>query len=181
MFQAFYSDPHFGHKNIIGFCARPFANVEDMERGLIERYNAVVGPDDFVLWVGDCFFTSHSKASEILRALNGRKALVRGNHDRSHQRMVQLGFEFAADEIYFAIGEHRLRAVHYPYRNKSEKGPYTTFQPEPRKGVVLMHGHSHGKDRTSKNAVHVGVDAWDYRPALLHEVEAILGGFPTTS
>jgi calcineurin-like phosphoesterase family protein len=44
----FYSDPHFGHTNIIKYCDRPFASVDEMNEELVARYNASVGPDDFV-------------------------------------------------------------------------------------------------------------------------------------
>ena len=39
----FTSDTHFYHSNIIGFCKRPFKNVEDMNETLIENWNRVVG------------------------------------------------------------------------------------------------------------------------------------------
>lgn len=177
MFAAFYSDPHFGHANIISFCSRPFADVVEMERELVARYNAVVGVDDCVLWVGDCFFTHPAKASEILSALHGRKVLVRGNHDRSAQRMASAGFDWVTEDLYFQLGKHSVRAVHYPYRHKPKQQEYDEHaakRPEPKSGVMLMHGHTHSAEKFSHQAVHVGVDAWDYRPALRAEVEAIL-------
>jgi calcineurin-like phosphoesterase family protein len=49
----FTSDTHFGHANIIKYCGRPFASVEEMNRELIARWNAVVGPRDTVYHLGD--------------------------------------------------------------------------------------------------------------------------------
>ena len=37
-----------GHKNIIEYCNRPFANIEDMNKQLIERWNETVDWDDTV-------------------------------------------------------------------------------------------------------------------------------------
>jgi hypothetical protein len=42
------SDYHMGHRNIIGLCGRPFAEVDEMEREIIARHNELVAPDDGV-------------------------------------------------------------------------------------------------------------------------------------
>ena len=48
----FTADTHFGHKNIIRYCQRPFVDVEEMNRVLIENWNSVVSPDDLVFHLG---------------------------------------------------------------------------------------------------------------------------------
>ena len=47
------SDLHFGHENIIRYCDRPFADVDAMNRALVDRWNEVVGDDDVVWVLGD--------------------------------------------------------------------------------------------------------------------------------
>ena len=42
----FTADHHFGHRNVIRFCNRPFETVEEMDRTMIDNWNAVVRPDD---------------------------------------------------------------------------------------------------------------------------------------
>ena len=37
----FTSDTHFGHAKIIEYCDRPFANVQEMNKKLINRYDKV--------------------------------------------------------------------------------------------------------------------------------------------
>lgn len=49
----FTSDTHFGHKNILRFCKRPWNTVEEMDEGLIQNWNKVVGKDDIVFHLGD--------------------------------------------------------------------------------------------------------------------------------
>lgn len=49
----FTSDTHFGHNNIIKLSNRPFSSVEEMNEGLIERWNDVVGAEDIVYHLGD--------------------------------------------------------------------------------------------------------------------------------
>ena len=62
MIDWFYSDPHFGHRNIIDYEHRPFRDAEEMNRMLIHRYNRMVKPDDVCLWMGDAFLTSFDEA-----------------------------------------------------------------------------------------------------------------------
>ena len=53
----FVSDTHFFHKNIIKDCDRPFADVDEMNQFMIDRWNEAVGPDDIVIHVGvECVF-----------------------------------------------------------------------------------------------------------------------------
>lgn len=180
MFRAFYSDPHFGHKNIIPYCERPFSDIDDMHEGLIARYNAVIRPDDWVLWLGDCsMYLSTHEMGLILASLNGKKALVIGNHDRSKAAMAKLGFAFVVDQLQMDIGGTKVIASHYPYAETQKRDGkvdlrYPERRPERIKGQVLMHGHTHSHRRRNGSMIHVGVDAWDYAPALLEDVESLV-------
>ena len=48
------SDHHFGHANIIGYCARPFSDVDAMNKAMVDRWNDVVGDGDEVWILGGC-------------------------------------------------------------------------------------------------------------------------------
>ena len=52
----FTSDTHFGHKNIIEYCKRPFSSVEQMNEMLIKKWNNKVKVDDIVFHLGDFSF-----------------------------------------------------------------------------------------------------------------------------
>ena len=43
------SDTHFSHVNIIKYCNRPYASVEEMNNALIDNWNSVVKNDDLVI------------------------------------------------------------------------------------------------------------------------------------
>jgi calcineurin-like phosphoesterase family protein len=75
------ADTHFGHSKICAFQPehRPFATVEEHDRELIARWNAVVKPKDTVWHLGDVYFGK--KGAAALPYLNGNKKLVMGNHD----------------------------------------------------------------------------------------------------
>ena len=66
----FIADTHFGHANVIKFCARPFASVEEMDETLIENWNAKVKGCDTVFVLGDMFYRCENVA-EILWRLSG--------------------------------------------------------------------------------------------------------------
>lgn len=73
----FYSDPHFGHKNIIKWCrSECFKNLHQMHERLISNWNYNVGKYDRVFCLGD-FGDFRFK-----RRLNGRITIAKGNHDR---------------------------------------------------------------------------------------------------
>jgi calcineurin-like phosphoesterase family protein len=167
IFSHFYSDPHFGHANIIECCRRPFKDVREMSRELIARYNAAVKPDDTVLWLGDCFWhPNRPYAKEIMQTLNGRKWLVKGNHDRGATKMMGLGFEVVVDEMYveFPETDENVIATHKPIN-------------DPIRGFNL-HGHTHSTKRFGPYTlgIHCGVDAWDYAPVPRSAVKAIMRG-----
>lgn len=79
----FIADTHFGHDRIIEICNRPFADVEEMNAQLIQKWNNKVSDEDTVYILGDfCFKMSKQDAIKILKQLKGKKVLIRGNHDK---------------------------------------------------------------------------------------------------
>ena len=86
MSEAFLvSDTHFGHGNICRFKRddgtdlRPWDDVFEMEEALVERWNSAVSPSDKVYHLGDVAIPR--RGLKVLERLNGRKILIRGNHD----------------------------------------------------------------------------------------------------
>lgn len=47
------SDTHFGHVKDFLWRPRGFSSVEEMNEGIIERWNLIVEPDDDVYLLGD--------------------------------------------------------------------------------------------------------------------------------
>lgn len=184
-FDAYTSDPHYGHANVIRYSKRPFLDVEDMNEALIKGYNDVVPVGGTCLFVGGCFLCGFKEAEAIMRRLNGRKFLVLGNHDRPMGRMAALGFELVAKEAVIAVMGCKVQVTHLPYANMPSRedeaaydgatiGKNSLPQPLWDKGKLLMHGHTHSTTRLRDGALHVGVDAWGYRPAPHAEVEALV-------
>jgi calcineurin-like phosphoesterase family protein len=147
----FTADHHFGHRNIIRYCGRPFADVEEMDRAMVESWNAAVRPGDAVFHLGDFALGSAESIAELLATLNGYKLLVLGNHDRSAKRIVELGFDEACREADHGGG----RLVHWP-------------PPDDREPTLC--GHVHGLWASRGRVINVGVDVRGYRPKTLAEV-----------
>ena len=177
----FTSDPHYGHNDIIGFCRRPFADTVEMKAALIAEYNRCVGASDTVVWVGDCFFCGKKEAAEILAQLNGPKVLVRGNHNASAAAMARIGFDLVVDSLTMHLAGNVVR-VHHTYRSEAHIGDDERMKqaglkwPARRKDEWLIHGHIHSREKQNGHAIHVGVDAWDFRPASLAEIERLIAG-----
>lgn len=161
----FTSDLHFFHKNIIGFCNRPWASVEAMNAGLVERINARVKPGDQLYILGDLSFGRTTETCQLLAALPGQLHWILGNHDpktpnERYQRM------FASMSTYkeVKVGKRKICMSHYPMESwhKQHWGSY------------MLHGHCHGTlKRQVANRVDVGVDAgWDWMPCSIEELEA---------
>lgn len=180
MIDWFYSDPHFGHSKIVELAGRPFADIDEHDAILVRRYNERVRPDDVVLWLGDAFLCPTERARTIVAQLNGRKLSLVGNHDahRSARWLARLGFVVVEGELLLQLGTHSIRCSHYPYAGaghaKGADDRYLDQRPARRKGETLVHGHSHARCRFRDNAVHVGVDAWDYYPVSRAEVLALI-------
>lgn len=111
---------HLGHRNIIDYCNRPFADVDAMNRALIQNWNQAVGTDDTVWVVGDFALGKIAETLPLAATLHGRKVLVAGNHDRcwsGHgkraegwtQRYLDAGFdEVVQGSAHVVLGEHRV-------------------------------------------------------------------------
>lgn len=182
-FDAFISDPHFGHKNIIKYCNRPFSSAEEQTETLIKNYNEKVSPNETCLWLGDCFFGKNKFCREIMKRLNGRKVLVRGNHDPDNGHdCISRGFDWAVDKMYARWEDRNIVLIHYDQwlfrsawddRYGEKRHPLNMERME-----VIIHGHTHQKSKVLLNQIHLGVDAWDFAPARYEEVAPLIKAMP---
>lgn len=189
MSRFFISDTHFGHKNIIKYSGRPFYTYEDMDSSLIKRWNKVVGDTDVVYHLGDVALGPSERWDHILKALNGYKVLVVGNHDRifagekARQRekwdeKYHEWFDEVYDNYTGLVLENGMTVnmSHFPYDGDSHDGDRYTDYRLTDDGTPLIHGHTHAewavkqmearvsRSKSGTPQVHVGADAWHYTP-----------------
>lgn len=175
------SDTHFGHKNIITYCDRPFASVEEMDEGMVDRWNAVVRPEDSVYHYGDVAMGKISTSILHVARLNGNKFLIPGNHDTCWpgNKKVRTSDKHMYEDVGFTIlnpTEHRVigetetshgrvvRMCHFPYEGDSHDGDrFTEWRPK-NDGLWIIHGHVHEKWKVKNKQLNVGVDVWDFTP-----------------
>jgi calcineurin-like phosphoesterase family protein len=162
------SDHHFGHPGILASCARPFADVAAMEDALVEKWNAVVGPKDDVIHMGDFSWRMRRADGEALFArLNGNKYLQPGNHDDKYvRRLPWKGLLPAIHEVR-SEGE-TLVLSHYPLRSWNKA----------RHGTRHVYGHVHGRLPATRQSIDVGVDSWAYSPVPVERLIAVMDTFP---
>lgn len=176
----FTSDQHFGHKNIISFCDRPFNNTIEMDETLIENWNKKVDNNSIVFVLGDIGFCTEKEIIDHYSRLNGRKILIKGNHDHhfSEQTLNKL-FEEVYDQRMIQIWDedslehYKLHLSHYPMISWAN-----SFH-----GSIQLFGHVHStkterfdkfNDKLSKNQYDVGVDNNNFTPISFKELKNLI-------
>ena len=159
------SDQHWGHSNIIQYENRPFATVEDMDATMIKNWNNVVSKSDIVIVAGDVSFYNKEKTAKIIQQLNGKKILVKGNHDqRNNQWWMDVGF--AEVSSYPIIYKEWIVIQHEPPTYMNEATPY-----------FYIYGHCHGTEMyktITKQSACVCVERWDYQPVELEKIRELV-------
>ena len=171
----FTSDTHFGHRNIIKYCQRPFSCIEEMDDALIANWNRVVGKDDIIFHLGDFAMGGSAEWSRLLQKLNGKIYLILGNHDL---KTIGAGFsrlEGVAMQMLINVKGQIIYLNHYPFLCYG--GAYrNTWQ---------LYGHVHtchanrGLDVPRLKMLmpmqyDVGVDNNNYSPVSFEQVKKII-------
>ncbi|MCW2079657.1 UNVERIFIED_ORG: calcineurin-like phosphoesterase family protein [Bradyrhizobium japonicum] len=161
------ADTHFGHRAIIEMCRRPFASVREMDGTMIERWNATVRTTDTVIHLGDFAHRYPAdKLSQLFASLNGRKHLIKGNHDDA--ATLALPWESVRDIAYASIDSQNVVLCHYAMRT----------WPRIRKGALMLYGHSHGRLAGNIQSCDIGVDVLGFAPVRLNTIKSYLATLP---
>lgn len=187
------SDHHFGHERIIALSQRPFASLDDMHSALIANWNAVVGPEDVVLHLGDLALGNREESIALTGTLNGHKYLVPGNHDplstvykcstalkrRTLDTLAMYGWEVLPELVAGTRGGRRILASHYPYAGSPGSERHASMHPADA-GLPLLHGHTHNRGiGMHGHMFHVGVDGNAFTPVAMTTIDAWLATLPT--
>ena len=139
------SDHHFGDGRT-HLLYRPFANAEEMREHAIAEHNKVVAPTDRVLFLGD-FAIDNEHVEQCCAEMNGKKTLVKGNHDNKLDIDFHKHFERVVEHdvgINVEVAGMNFFAVHYPRLANPKR--------------MNLVGHVHGCWRLQPNMINVSVD-----------------------
>ena len=165
----YISDLHFGHKNVIGFDHRPFADVDEMDHVLMELWNGRVSKDDEVYIIGDFCYRSGKSPDWYLRQLKGHKHLIIGNHDKATVECENAHkyLESMEKMAHITDGDKEICLCHYPLAEWYKS----------RHGSWHIYGHIHcSKDetyefmRTRERALNAGACINHYTPVSVNEL-----------
>lgn len=169
----FAADLHLGHENIIELCKRPFADVDEMDAGIIEKWNSKVKKNDIVYLIGDVVWDK-KKVAYYMEQLSGRKILLAGNHDSTwiKREECQEYFERIIPYLEVNLNGHPITMCHYPMLEWKASREETK-----RKLGYLIHGHIHNRiaDEYRQlflqfNALNAGVDINSFEPVTFEEL-----------
>jgi calcineurin-like phosphoesterase family protein len=162
----FISDTHFGHdKCCTDFKMpdgvtplRPFASAEEMDEEMVKRWNDVVRPHDKVYHLGDVVIARRNM--KTLGRLNGKKRLVRGNHDIFNIKDYLEHF----DDIQGVRILDGMILSHIPLRLESITERYRTN----------VHGHLHAHVIDNPMYFNVSVEQINFTPIELPDLKAAI-------
>jgi calcineurin-like phosphoesterase family protein len=105
----FTADEHYGHANIIKYCHRPFASVEEMEAEIIQRHNEIVGPKPVVIHAGDFTLSEKPFAENYIQQLNGTHIFLKGSHDYWLKKSATVIWEREIEETHVVVCHFAMR------------------------------------------------------------------------
>jgi len=199
----FTSDTHFGHRNILAYCDRPYLDVDNMNADLVDRAAAKLA-DGGELWhLGDVALGNLDSTLAHLGRIPADVTLVAGNHDRCHPcngarsarfvdiyrercRLANLVLTSTTTTLSTGL---TVTVCHFPYADPAATGledrhgriikdQFAAWR-APNNGAWLLCGHVHGSWRQRGRMINVGVDAWGGDPVSEAKIIDIIEAGPT--
>lgn len=155
------ADLHFGYKDIISYENRPFKDVDDMNRKLIDNWNSKISDHDKLICMGDFSFCNKEITAGLVSKLKGYKILLMGNHDESRSRQWWLDVGFNEVIAYPIILDGFYILSHEPVYLNSNM-PY-----------INIHGHTHSLKYENKQYANVCVECTNYMPVCFDDIKKI--------
>jgi calcineurin-like phosphoesterase family protein len=170
----FCSDHHFGHANILNFVNnegkifRPFKDIDEHDEMIIKWHNELVSPSDRVYIMGD--LAINKKSIPKVARLNGRKKLIKGNHDIFKLKDYLPYFDDIVS--YRVYPEHGIIVSHIPVHECQLE----------RRFKFNFHGHLHDNivldmktKHPDKRYINLCLEKTNFRPVEMNDLLIKLG------
>lgn len=154
------ADWHLGEDRM-HLMQRPFNDPDVMGTHILRMHNSVVKPEDELIIVGDVVYKERPEYLKYLKQFNGRKTLIRGNHDRVFTDAdLKEYFEEVVPEGSGLVRQFKgytCWLTHYPTKSRPD--------------MFNLVGHIHAAWQVQLNCVNVGVDVHHFYPVDSDQVE----------
>lgn len=164
------SDLHLCHDREFLYKPRGFDCIEDMNTAIVERWNAVVAPEDTVYVLGDIMLNDNDEGIRLFKMLNGKIHIILGNHDTAVREDLYC-FCWHVVEISYATvikyGKLRFYLSHYPTITTNLDEAHFSEH------LLNLYGHTHQKTNFFNDnpfMYHVGMDSHDCTPVDLDTI-----------
>ncbi|MBD3190523.1 MAG: phosphoesterase [Candidatus Heimdallarchaeota archaeon] len=161
----FSADCHLSHKNIIKYCNRPFKDVDEMDKTILNNFKRTIRPKDTLYFLGDLTFNKNAAYLFFAALTDVEIHFILGNHDSSKIRKIAEEYCQSVSRLKeIKIKGISITLCHYAMRvwNASH---YNSWQ---------LYGHSHGTLPPTGKQWDVGVDNHGFFPICFEELDEIM-------
>lgn len=118
--------------------------IEKHDEWLIDLWNKTVKKQDSIYILGDFCLGNRDRTEQILKRLNGKKYLIRGNHDKSCKGLENY-FEWVGDikEVKFTNNQYKYIDPNETFALEMSHFPMLSWNRRPH-GTCHIQGHCHG-------------------------------------
>lgn len=156
----FTSDTHFSALRTLELSKRPFKDISEMDKTLINNWNSKVTIYDTVLHLGD--FGNYEKVKE----LNGKIILICGNYEMKDLKDLFQNDKEKFKQYLLDMGFNNVYFNPVKYNNKSTlKNVWLCHEPSKHNPKYFnLFGHIHRLCMVKKFGLNVGTDCHHFYP-----------------
>lgn len=164
------SDLHLFHARGFVYKPRGFNDIQSMVDKIVENWNSTVNKNDDVFILGDLMLNNDDLGIEVLKSLNGRLHIIRGNHDTDNRikKFIELdNIVEICDAKYIDYKGYHFYLSHYPTMTGNLENKYL------KQMLLNIFGHTHSKDEFFEDRPYmynVACDANNCTPVLLDDI-----------
>jgi len=152
----FVSDTHFDHERILSI-RNQFNSVDEMNCFMLDNWNSNVSINDKVYHLGDVSFKKN--ALYFIDMMNGKKCLIKGNHDIYPIKEYLKYFYDIRGAHEFKYKGLKICLTHIPIHEQQMK-----------RYDLNIHGHLHNEPLDDKRYFCASVENIGYTPIHIDEV-----------